>query len=54
MGTPEQWEAIEWNDNNRNWFEEEGAKYGFYSEQQPTDKTRLYWRYVNGYAKYWE
>ena len=54
LGTPEQWQQIQWGDNNLNWFERNGAKYGFYSEEQPTDSTKLYWRYVADYPRYWE
>lgn len=54
LGTPEQWQQIQWGDNNLNWFERNGAKYGFYSEEQPTDSTKLYWRYVADYPRYWD
>ena len=56
LGTKAQWDAIVFNEvKNEHLLDPgKGGKIGFYSENEPTDTNNLYWRYVNGFPKYWE
>ena len=56
LGTKAQWDAIDFVEvKNEHLLDPgKGGKIGFYSENEPTDTNNLYWRYVNGFPKYWE